>query len=173
MVTVAVGAFTVMACFSKTYNTQSIIGLCIAFLLLCVIGISFKTITIQNFRPLILLSSLIYFGFIAGGCNCILFYFQGFILFLMGKTAFWLSFVALITILFLSIIFGAIWCGWLCWLGALQEFIFQQNRWKLLKTKKSQKILFYVQSGAFVVLVLWIIISQRPVLCAYDPFITK
>jgi polyferredoxin len=90
----------------------------------------------------------------------------------MGKTAFWLSFVVIGVILLLSIIFGAIWCGWLCWLGALQEFIFQQNRWKLLRTKKSQKILLYVQTGAFVALVLWIIFMRRPVLCNYDPFIS-
>lgn len=161
-----------MACFSQTYNTQSIIGLCIAFLLLSIIGLSFKTNTIQNLRPIILLSSLIYFGFVAGGCNCILFYFQGFILFIIGETDFWLSFVVIVTVLILSVIFGAIWCGWICWLGALQEFIFQQNKWNLLKTKQIRTILVYIQTGAFVALVLWIIFTQRPVLCAYDPFVS-
>ncbi|MCL1851292.1 MAG: 4Fe-4S binding protein [Bacteroidetes bacterium] len=167
----AVCAITATACLSDTYNTQSIIGLCVAFLLLCIIGLSFKTTTIQHFRPLILLCSLVYFGFIAGGCNCILFYFQGFILFLMGKSAFWLSFTVIMVILILSVIFGSIWCGWLCWLGALQEFIFRQNKWRLLKTKKAQKILIYIQTLLFVSLVIWVVISQRPVLCAYDPFV--
>ena len=170
--TAAVCAITVVVSLSNTYNTQSIIGLCVVFLLLCIIGISFKTTTVQHLRPFILLGSLVYFGFIAGGCNCILFYFQGFILFLLGKSAFWISFMVIFAILALSIIFGPIWCGWLCWLGALQEFIFQQNKWKLLQTKKAQNILFYIQTVTFVVLTLWVTITLRPVLCAYDPFVS-
>ena len=170
--TFAVCTITTTACMFEEYNTQSIIGLCVVFLLLCAIGISYKTNAIQHLRPLILLGSLIYFGFIAGGCNCILFYFQGFILFLMGNTTFWLSFSVISSILVLTVIFGPIWCGWLCWLGALQEFIFQQNKLNLLKTKKAQKLLIYVQTGAFVAIILWIILAKRPVLCAYDPFIS-
>jgi len=170
--TVAVGVIAAIACLSNSYNTQPIIGLCIALLLLCFIGLTYKTFTIQHFRPLILLVSLIYFGFITGGCPCLLSYFQGFILFVIGKTAFWLSFVVIVVILILSVVFGPIWCGWLCWLGALQEFIFQQNKWKLLKTTHTQKILFYIQTVAFVVLVIWVIYTQRFVLCFYDPFIS-
>ena len=172
LATITVSIFTVMVCFSKSYNTQPIIGLCIAFLLLCVIGLFYKTKTIQHYRPLILLISLVWFGFIAAGCNCILFYFQGFILFLMGNTAFWLSFVVILSIITLSVVFGAIWCSWICWLGALQEFIYQKNKWRLFKSKKTQKILIFIQIFAFVALVLWIIVLQRPVLCSYDPFIS-
>jgi len=170
--TVTVGAITVTACLSKTYNTQPIIGLCVAFLLLCIVGLAYKTAFIQHMRPLIILSSLIYFGFIAGGCPCLLFYFQGFILFLIGKTTFWLSFAAIAAILMLSIIFGSIWCGWLCWLGALQEFLFRKNKWELLKSAKAQKNLFYIQTVAFMSLVVWIIVTQRPALCGYDPFLS-
>ncbi|MCL2167894.1 MAG: 4Fe-4S binding protein [Lentimicrobiaceae bacterium] len=170
--TVAITTLTVTVCFSQTYHTQSIIGLCMTLLLLCVIGLSFNTKTIQHFRPIILFCSLIYFGFIVGGCPCILFYFQGFILFVAGNTAFWIPFVTIISILILSVIFGPVWCGWLCWLGALQEFIFKQNKWKILSSKKSQKILFYIQTLTFVVLGLWLMIAQRPIICTYDPFIS-
>jgi polyferredoxin len=168
----AMSALLVVVCLSETYNTQSVIGLCVALWFICIIGIFIKTKTIQSLRPLILLASLVWFGFVANGCNCILFYFQGFLLFLAGNTAFWLSFVAIIAVLVLSVIFGAIWCGWLCWLGALQEFIYKQNRWKLLKTKKAQKILLMIQICAFVALAVWVWVAQRPVLCSYDPFIS-
>jgi len=136
------------------------------------IGLLFKTKTIQHLRPVILLASLVYFGFITGGCNCILFYFQGFILFILGKSAFLSSFIFIVSLLALSIIFGAIWCGWLCWLGALQEFIYQKNKWKLFQSKKSQNILLYIQMSAFVALIIWVIFTKRPVLCSYDPFIS-
>jgi polyferredoxin len=170
--TIAVCVITAIACLSNTYATQPVLGLCVAFLMFCIIGLLFKTTAIQDFRPLILLCSLVYFGFIMKGCPCILFYFQGFILFLMGKTTFWLSFKIIIDILILSAIFGPIWCGWLCWLGALQEFLFQKNKWKLLKTKNTQKVLIYIQTAIFVVLVLWLLFAQRPALCAYDPFVS-
>ena len=170
--TVAMSALLTTVCFSNTYNTQSLIGLCIALLLLCIIGITFKTTTIQHFRPLILFSALVYFGFIMGGCPCILFYFQGFILFLLGKSFFWIPFTVIAAILVLSVIFGPVWCGWLCWLGALQEFIYRKTKWELLKTGKAQKILLYIQIAAFVALILWIILTKRPIFCSYDPFIS-
>ena len=172
MATITLSVLLVLACLSETYNTRSIIGLCIAFLLFCIIGLLLKTKTIQHFRPFILLASLIYFGFMVGGCFCILFFFQGFILFIAGNGAYWLSFVVVVTILVLSFIFGAIWCSWLCWLGALQEFIYKKNRLNLLKTRKAQKILRYIQIAAFVALVIWVLLTQRPVLCSYDPFLS-
>jgi polyferredoxin len=172
LATVAVSALTATACLSQSYNTQSVIGLCVAFLLLCLIGLFRKTKTVSSLRPLILFASLVWFGFMAGGCNCLLFYFQGFILFITGKTAFWLSFTVIVSIFVLTAIFGAVWCGWLCWLGALQEFVYKQNRWKLLRSNAAQKVLHYIQMGALVALVLWVLYAQRPVLCAYDPFIS-
>jgi polyferredoxin len=170
--TAAMGAILMAACLSDTYNTQSVIGLCISLLLLCIIGIFYKTKSIQQFRPFILLTSLVCFGFIFKGCSCILFYFQGFILFLIGKSTFWFSFVVISAILVLSVIFVAFWCGWICMLGALQEFIFKQNRWNLLKTKKACKILLYIQIVLFVSFVIWIIVTKYPVLCSYDPFVS-
>jgi polyferredoxin len=170
--TIAMSALLVIVCLSETYNTRSIIGLCVALLLLCIIGLLHKTKTTQHFRPFILLGSLVYFGFMVGGCFCILFFFQGFILFLMGNTGYWLSFTIILTILALSAIFGAIWCSWLCWLGALQEFIYRKNKLNLLKTEKAQKILRIIQIAAFVALVAWVIFAKRPVLCSYDPFIS-
>jgi polyferredoxin len=170
--TVTIGAILVIACLSNTHNTPSIIGLCISLFLFCVVGLLYKTNIIQHFRPLILLISLICLGFIFRGCSCILFYFQGFILFLAGKSAFWLSFTVITAILVLSVIFGAIWCGWICVLGALQEFIFKHNKWNLLKTKKANKILIYIQAVVFVIFVIWTILAKYPVLCSYDPFIS-
>jgi polyferredoxin len=149
-----------------------VVALGVLLLALCVIGFFIKSKTIQHFRPLILFASLVYFGFILKDCTCILFYFQGFVLFLMGKSAFWLSFVVMISIIVLSVVFGAIWCGWLCWLGALQEFIYQKNKWNLLKTKNAQQILIYIQTAAFVALTVWIVIAFRPVMCGYDPFVS-
>jgi polyferredoxin len=170
--TIAMSTLLAIVCLSDIYNTQSNIGLCVALWLLCIIGLFFETKTMQHLRPVMLFGSLVWFGFAAGGCNCILFYVQGFILFLAGNTAFWLSFATIITILILSVIFGPLWCGWLCWLGALQEFIYKQNRWKWLKSQKTKKIFLLIQICAFVALAVWVLVTQRPVLCAYDPFIS-
>jgi polyferredoxin len=42
----------------------------------------------------------------------------------------------------------------------------------LLKTKKAQKTLLYIQISAFVALLIWILLTKRPLLCSYDPFIS-
>jgi len=170
--TIAVGALLIVACLSKTYNTISIIGLCTSFFMLCLIGLFFRSTAVQRLRPLILLVSLVCFGFILNGCSCILFHFQGFILFLFGKTYFWVSFTVVAIILVLTVVFGAIWCGWICMLGALQEFIFKQNKWFFLKTRKARKIVFTIQMILFALFVMWISVVKYPVLCSYDPFIS-
>jgi len=172
LTTVAMSALLVTVCLSETYNTQSNIGLCVVLVALCFIGFLYKTKTIHHFRPLILLGALVYFGFILTACSCVLFFFQGFVLFIMGNSAFWLSFAFITAIVVLSVVFGPIWCGWLCWLGAFQEFIYKSNKWNLLKTRKAQKILLTIQIVATVTLVLWIVWAQRPVLCSYDPFVS-
>ena len=170
--TVAISTLLITVCLSNSYQTQSTIGLCVGLLLFCVIGLFYNMTALQYLRPIILLMSLVYFGFISGGCNCILFYFQSFILFLLGKTAFWIGFTTIVIIVIFSVVFGPIWCGWICCLGALQEFIFKKNKWKLLKLKKAQKKLIYIQTIAFVASSLWVLFAQRPVFCAYDPFIS-
>ncbi|MEG2070208.1 MAG: 4Fe-4S binding protein [Bacteroidales bacterium] len=136
----------------------------------CIIGFLFKSLKLQPFRPLILLSSLVYWGFIMGGCPCIISHFQNSILFLTGNSTFWIAPAFLLALALLTILFGKIFCGWLCQLGALQEFIFKGERFKFLTSQRSQKILRWFQISMALLLIVITLFKQTLFYCQIDPF---
>lgn len=142
----------------------------ILFILLALISIFYHTKWIHYFRFPILLGSLIYFGFILGGCPCILVMFNDSLLLFSGKLSLLIYPLILLIIIILTILFGKIWCGWICHLGALQEFLFRNNRFSILRSKKSQNALHIIQSFSFVALTIWILTTQLNIVCKYDPF---
>lgn len=143
----------------------------ILFIFLAIISIFYQTKWIHYFRYPILLASLIYFGFILGGCPCILVMFNDTLLLVSGNLSLLVYPVILLIIILLTILFGKIWCGWLCHLGALQEFLFRNPRMQLLRSKKAQKVLQITQRATFLALGIWILIAQINIVCTYDPFI--
>ncbi|HNX21526.1 MAG TPA: 4Fe-4S binding protein [Bacteroidales bacterium] len=154
---------------TKYYPT--FIRFSILFILLGLISIFYHKNWIHYFRYPILLGSLIYFGFILGGCPCILVMFNDSLLLLSGKGMLWVYPTILLSIVLLTILFGKIWCGWLCHFGALQEFLFRNPRMKLWRTKRTQKILHFVQTFSFLALTIWILFAQINIVCTYDPFV--
>jgi polyferredoxin len=62
-----------------------------------------------------------------------------------------------------------VWCGWICHLGALQEFLFM-GKFEILKGRRSQDILRYVRAGVLVFLIAQILITKTNIFVHYDPF---
>jgi len=155
--------------FEKYYPT--FIRFSILFIFLAFISIFYQTKWIHYFRYPILLASLIYFGFILGGCPCILVMFNDTLLLFSGKLSLLIYPVILLILIILTIVFGKIWCGWLCHLGALQEFLFRNPRMQLLRNVKAQKVLHIIQRATFLALGIWILVAQINIVCTYDPFI--
>lgn len=73
-----------------------------------------------------------------------------------------------------TLIFGKIFCGWVCPIGAVQEFVFQLPRWLKIKTPDlTKKIPPILKLSPFLVLTvvgLLIVRSGRTVFCELDPF---
>jgi polyferredoxin len=88
-----------------------------------------------------------------------------------GKLSLLIYPVILLILIILTIVFGKIWCGWLCHLGALQEFLFRNPRMQLLRSVNAQKILHIIQRATFLALGIWILVAQINIVCTYDPFI--
>lgn len=143
----------------------------ILFILLALISIFYHTKWIHYFRYPILMGSLIYFGFILGGCPCILIMFNDTLLLFSGNLSLLIYPIILLIIIILTILFGKIWCGWLCHFGALQEFLYRNPRMQLLRSKTAQKILHIIQRATFIALGIWILVTQSNIVCTYDPFI--
>lgn len=123
-------------------------------------------------RHLFLLASLAYFGFYNGGCPCVISGFQNLILLGLGidvkvVNALWFLAV-LITVYF----FGRIWCGWICHLGALQEFIFKTNKIQFLKSPGMQTAMSVMRYVLFFALITQLIVMKENLFVHIDPFKT-
>ncbi len=152
-----------------TYN-QLVIDLLILLVLYIVIGLFIKNKTFRKLRPLFLLAMLVWLGFIHGGCPCMISSMQNFFLMTFGNKITWISTLWFLGLIPLTYVFGKIWCGWLCHLGAFQEFLFGATHLNFLRKEKHQKILKSIQIGVFIILIVQLFITRNNIFIHYDPF---
>lgn len=123
----------------------------------------------RKYRVFFLLASVVILGFYRGACPCPIMSFQNLILAIRGVDVSWQSLVWFIALLPITYFFGKVWCGWICHLGALQEFLFR-GKMEILKGRKSQDVLRYIRYGVLAVLVAQLLITKTNVFVHYDPF---
>lgn len=120
-------------------------------------------------RPFFLVASVGVLGFYRGSCPCPVGGFMESVLFVSGtgKIHWVWWFVAIIPLTYLL---GRVWCGWVCQLGALQELIHMNGRFKVLSSATAQLWVKRVQVAAFVLLVAQLVYSQSNFWKHIDPF---
>lgn len=151
-------------------NKSFIVQLFILALLLVFIGLTIQYKWVQLLRPFLLLVMLVWLGFANGGCPCMISSFTNTVLAVSGYSVHWIHLLWFLGLIPLTYFFGKIWCGWLCHLGALQEFLFKGNRFELFKSQKSQRVMRSIQILVFIAWVLYVAISKTNFYCHYDPF---
>jgi len=144
--------------------------LAVLFSLLILISFLIKYESFRRTRGLFLMVTVVYLGFFKGACPCMILSFQNTILALLGSPVGWITLVWFLGLLPLTYFFGKVWCGWLCHLGGLQDFLFQSPKLELLKSQKAQKILRYSRIGLLLVLIIQLIITRSNLYIHYDPF---
>jgi len=129
-------------------------------------------------RYVLLGASVVYLGFVRGGCPCVISYFQNAVLFLLGKKVMLAFFVPFVVLLLMTYLYGKSWCGWLCPLGGLQDLLYL-GRWSKLKkskffllfrTRTVQLVLRSIQIVSFLALIVVLVVKQMPLYCRIDPF---
>lgn len=142
----------------------------IVLLLTIVAGILVRFKTTRKLKIFMLLGSIIYLGFIRGACPCMISSFQNTILYLNDVSVKPITMLWFLGLLPLTYLLGKVWCGWVCHLGALQEFLFRPGTIKILQNQKSQLILKWVRIITLFVLIIQLIVTQTNIFIHYDPF---
>ncbi|MCC7573188.1 MAG: 4Fe-4S binding protein [Candidatus Methanofastidiosum sp.] len=146
----------------------------VTFGLMLLGGLYFFKLKRKEIRYLALTVSLIYLGFIRGGCLCVVGSLQQLALYsigaIKGNYLYW-SMLFFLPIGF-SIIFGRIFCGYACPIGAWQQLMAGIGN-KLIKFRMSQKldkVLKYFKFLFALIIVGAVVSTRYPFFQKIDPF---
>lgn len=126
-----------------------------------VVGVILYLLKLHPLRKVILFLSVVILGFYLGGCPCP----SGSVFHIFTGVGSFLFIISTVT----TLLFGRVYCGWVCPLGAVQELVFI-GKYRIRIPKKVDKYLKYVK---FVILAvfLYLTISTSMYLWGrYEPF---
>lgn len=159
----------------KMFDTRNLVTL---IFLLIASAILFLQIRWKNFKWLryaLLCASLIYLGFVTGGCPSPIGSVQQIPVFfssiVKGKALDWV--VVFVTPIVFTIFFGRVYCGGVCPFGAVQEFIYKAGRKLKLNTyvePGTDRILKNFRYISLAGLLILAIMTGTAWLCRFDPF---
>ncbi len=154
---------------NKTNSTE-IIWISSVLVFTALAGILVRYKRTRQLRSLFLVLSIVLFGFYRGACPCSIQSFQHGILLLSGVTVKWRSVLLFAGLIPITYLFGRVYCGWICHLGALQEFIFKTSLFKLFQSARAQKIMRIVRTVALALLIIQLLITGTNLYKEIDPF---
>ncbi|MEN8118416.1 MAG: 4Fe-4S binding protein [Bacteroidota bacterium] len=133
-------------------------------------GIFVRYKTTRNLRGFFLVAALVVLGFYRGACPCPISSFHNVFLIVMGVDVPWQSLIWFLALIPITYLFGKVYCGWICHLGALQEFIYLPAKIKIMQGEKAQKIMRGIRILFLVALVVQLLITKTNIFKHYDPF---
>ncbi len=122
----------------------------------------------RKLRPLFLLATVVILGFYRGGPG-IISSFQNIVLILLGQYWKWTAGILFIGVIILTYFQGKVFCGWICYLGAIQEFLYI-GKIKILQTEKAQKIMRIIRYVLLALILVQLIITQTIEWSKIGPF---
>lgn len=122
----------------------------------------------RKLRPLFLLAAVVILGFYRGGPGIISSFQNSFLLFI-GVHAKWTAIVLFLGVIVLTYFQGKVFCGWICYLGAIQEFLYI-GKIKILQTERAQKIMRIIRYVILGILLVQLAVSQSIEWSKIGPF---
>lgn len=121
-------------------------------------GILVRYESTRKLRGVFLLLGLVVLGFYRGGPGVIS-SFQNAYLWVIGINSNWQAAVLFLGLIPITYIFGKVFCGWVCYLGAIQEFLYI-GKIKVFQSEKAQKIMKIIRYVAFVAILIQLTITH-------------
>ncbi len=123
----------------------------------------------RKLRPLFLVASIVFLGFYVGACPCPISSLSYTIIGFTGGPFIWESMVWFVGLIPITYIFGKVWCGWICHLGAMQKFLYTKKL-KVFHSERSQKVMKTVRWVLVAALVVQLIATHTYLFDKIDPF---
>jgi len=145
----------------------------ITILLLTILaGIFVRFESTRKLRTLFLVASIFILGFYKQACSvCPINGIENILLFASGYEVDFRNLLWFIAIIPITYVFGKVWCGWICHLGAIQEFIYLPRKIKIFASSKAQKIFRITRTILLLVLIVQLAIMGTKYWCKIDPFL--
>lgn len=124
----------------------------------------------RQLRLFFLIASVAIIGFYRSACPCPISGFQEVLLFSIGGPLHPVRLLWFALLLPITYLFGKVWCGWICHLGALQELVNFNGRFNFLSSPRAQIIMRYSRIILLIVLIMQLIISRTILWEDIDPF---
>ncbi len=122
----------------------------------------------RKLHAVFLLITMVVLGFYRGGPG-IISSFQNTYLYLVGYVDNWQAIILFIGLLPITYFFGKVFCGWACYLGAIQEFLYI-GKIKIFQTEKAQKVMRIMRYVILGILILQLTISENILWSKIGPF---
>lgn len=124
----------------------------------------------RKLKYVFLIASVIILGFYRGACPCMLSSFMNVILAAIGVAIPFVGMLWFLGLVVITYFFGQVWCGWVCHLGALQEFLHKKNKFKFLQGEKALKLMHIIRYVMLAVLIVQLLLTQTILFNKIDPF---
>ena len=122
----------------------------------------------RKLRPLFLLAAVVILGFYRGGPG-IISSFQNTFLFIIGVSWKWTAGVLFVGVVILTYFQGKVFCGWICYLGAIQEFLYI-GKIKVLQSEKAQEVMRIIRYVLLAIILVQLVITQTIEWSKIGPF---
>ncbi|MBN1152738.1 MAG: 4Fe-4S binding protein [Dehalococcoidia bacterium] len=125
-------------------------------------------------RPFAMLISVGFLGFYIGGCPCPIGALQNVFIHVSDISGHMTAYVQFGAVVLVTLLFGRVFCGWACPLGATQFFLFRKEQGKksrrLEVRQEEHNVLRWAKYGVLLVLIVLVILTGQPVFEDIDPF---
>jgi len=133
-------------------------------------GILVRYPATRKLRAVFMVGAVVILGFYRGGCPCMISSFQNTVLGVIGVEVNWQAIVWFVGLLPITYVFGKVWCGWVCHLGALQEFLYIPKKFEIFRSRKAQDIMRIIRYVFLTALVLQLLFTKVILFKNIGPF---